>query len=277
MKQNTLLVTSDLTLGASSRESVAALAKEMAEKAPIAVIVAGNLGESLDDLRSVLTLLKAPLSCPLAFVPGNQDLFFQENCSSHELWTHGLKREVESLGVFYLQGAKLDLGEVVVTGSIGWYDYSTALPELNRTQEYWIQSKFDHNVADALRIDWEWSDPEFAALVSKGLTATLDSLEKDPKVQKVVVVTHFPVFDWQLPTLTTGFEGEGFQKILRAYQGSLPLGQEILKRSKVGYVASGHVGISGSKSIQRPGNTPVKGFLTGSCPEKPGFVEITLN
>lgn len=277
MKRNPLLVTSDLTLGASSRESVATLAREMAAKNPSAVVVAGNLGETLEELRTALTLLKTPLECPLAFVPGNQDLFFQENCSSHDLWTHVLRREVEALGVTYLQGTTLDLGGISVTGSIGWYDYSTALPELNRTQEYWIQSKFDHNVADALRIDWEWSDPEFATLVGRSLVATLDSLEKDPLVKKVAVVTHFPVFDWQLPTLTTGFEGEAFQKILRAYQGSLPLGQEILKRNKVAFVASGHVGIAGSKSIQRPGTHAVQGFLTGSTPEKPGFVEINLD
>ena len=271
-----LLVTSDLTLGAASEGSIEALGDSMASQNPAAVVVAGNLGESLGDLRKVLSLLKDKMKCPLAFVPGNQDLFFQENLSSHDLWAFGLRQEVESLGINYLQGSTLELDGHVITGSIGWYDYSTALPEMNQIQESWIQTKLDNNVPDALRIDWEWSDPEFAMLVSRSLAATLDSLEADTKVRGVTVITHFPVFDWQLPTVAQGFEGEAYQHILRAYQGSFSLGQEILKRAKVGHVVSGHVGISGSKTIHRPGGKPVRGYLTGSSQISPGYVELEL-
>lgn len=276
MNTSSLLVTSDLNLSASSEDQIVSLAQKMASQSPSAVVIAGNLGESVEDLRNVLTLFKKHLACPLAFVPGNQDLFFQENLSSHDLWTHGLRREVEALGVKYLQGSTMELSGAVVTGTIGWYDYSTALAEMRQTQEYWIQSKLENNVPDALRIDWEWSDPEFATLVSRSLEATLDSLETDPLTREVVVVSHFPVFEWQLPTLVSGRQGEDFQRIIRAYQGNLNLGQEILQRSKVTCVASGHVGIHGRKSIHRANGQPVQSYLTGSTPTHPAYVEITL-
>jgi hypothetical protein len=276
MNASSLLVTSDLNLSASSEGLIVSLAQKMASHSPSAVVIAGNLGESVGDLRTVLTLFKKHLACPLAFVPGNQDLFFQENLSSHELWTHGLRQEVETLGVKYLQGSTLELQGAVVTGTIGWYDYSTALAEMQRTQEYWIQCKLENNVPDALRIDWEWSDPEFATLVSRSLEATLDSLEADPLTREVVVVSHFPVFEWQLPTLISGRQGEDFQRILRAYQGNLNLGQEILQRSKVTGVVSAHVGIQGHKAIHRANGGPVNSYLTGSTPTHPSFVEIPL-
>jgi hypothetical protein len=110
-----LLVTSDLTLGAASEGSIEALGDSMASQNPAAVVVAGNLGESLGDLRKVLSLLKDKMKCPLAFVPGNQDLFFQENLSSHDLWAFGLRQEVESLGINYLQGSTLELDGHVIT------------------------------------------------------------------------------------------------------------------------------------------------------------------
>ena len=101
------------------------------------------------------------------------DSMASQNLSSHDLWAFGLRQEVESLGINYLQGSTLELDGHVITGSIGWYDYSTALPEMNQIQESWIQTKLDNNVPDALRIDWEWSDPEFAMLVSRSLSRRL--------------------------------------------------------------------------------------------------------
>jgi len=239
-------------------------------------VIAGNLGETLRELESVLDLFKKKLGCPLAFLPGNQDLFFQEDLTSQNLWTHALRKKVESLGVRYLQTSTLEVGSTVISGSIGWYDYSSAIPELGRTQEYWIQSKLEHNVPDALRIDWEWSDLEFATLVSRSLSATLDSLESDPKTREVVVVTHFPVFEWQLSPVFTGLGKDSYPRVLRAYQGNLNLGLEILQRSKVRHVVSGHVGIDGYRSVAKPDGTLVKSFLTGSSPSAPSFVEVPL-
>jgi hypothetical protein len=276
MNKASLLVTSDLSPGASSENALAHLADQMGERNPAAVVIAGNLGETLRELESVLDLFKKKLGCPLAFLPGNQDLFFQEDLTSQNLWTHALRKKVESLGVRYLQTSTLEVGSTVISGSIGWYDYSSAIPELGRTQEYWIQSKLEHNVPDALRIDWEWSDLEFATLVSRSLSATLDSLESDPKTREVVVVTHFPVFEWQLSPVFTGLGKDSYPRVLRAYQGNLNLGLEILQRSKVRHVVSGHVGIDGYRSVPKPDGTLVKSFLTGSSPAAPSFVEVPL-
>ena len=277
MKNARLLITSDLSPGATSENTLEALVEQMAGREPAAVVIAGNLGESIRDLETVLKMFQKKLGCPLGFVPGNQDLFFQENLTSQNLWTHALRQKVEALGIRYLQTSTLEIGSTVVTGSIGWYDYSSAVPELERTQEYWIQSKLDHNVPDALRIDWEWSDQEFATLVNRSLSATLDSLESDPKTSEVVVVTHFPVFEWQLPPVFTAPGAENFNRVLRAYQGNLNLGLEILQRRKVRHVVSAHVGFEGYRSLAKPDGSLAKSYLTGSSPSTPAFTEIGLS
>ena len=56
----------------------------------------------------------------------------------------------------------------------------------------------DHLLIDALRIDWEWSDPEFAERVARPFLATLDGWEADPAVRRVVAVTHVPILEAQM-------------------------------------------------------------------------------
>ena len=272
-----VLVTSDLTFGATAKDAVATLAGRMAATNPDAVVIAGNLGETVGELRTTLALMKKAFICPVAFVPGNQDLFFQEKISSHDLWTFALRQVVEDHGVSYLQGSTLELNGVVLLGSIGWYDYSAAHPDLPRTQEAWIQTKLENNVADAMRIDWEWSDPEFASLVGKTLQANLESVEQDHNVREVAVITHYPVFPWQIIATSGNDDRESqFTKLLQAYHGNYAMGFEIMCFPKVSAVVSGHVGTAGDQEIPRAQGKPIRSYLTGSSASHPGYVEILL-
>src|SRR5205085_4299500 len=105
---------------------------------------------------------------------------------------------VERAGCRYLEGNCFKLGATAVAGTIAWYDYSAADPSIQASMLKFAQEKFNYN-NDALLIDWEWSDPEFAAMVSWPFLGTLEQLESDPGVKDIVVVTHVPILEEQMP------------------------------------------------------------------------------
>jgi hypothetical protein len=263
-----LAVTSDLHLPVTPVEKLAGLARAMAESSPDAVVIAGDLAESLADFSRVLALFRKELVCPVAVIPGDVDFWARPPYDSRRLWTELLPKAAADAGCVWLEGASLKLGQVAVAGTVGWYDYSAApLAGMVSDLEF-AQQKYLHN-ADALRIDWEYSDPEFAGLAGARLVATLDDLEQDAAVGKVVVVTHFPVFENQLVRQP----GAGFSS---AYSGNLTLGRKVAARRKVGHVVSGHTRQPRHGELARDGLPPLEFHVLPGDYEKPTCLTLTL-
>jgi 3',5'-cyclic AMP phosphodiesterase CpdA len=266
-----LAVTSDLHLPITSADRIRDLAREMASFRPDAAVLAGDLGESLDDVTRCLKLFTDTLSCPVWVLPGNHDVWARPPHDSHRLWRELLPATVAKTGCRWLEGSCFVLGETAVAGTIAWYDYSAAGPEVKATALQFAQQKMQHN-ADALRIDWEWSDPEFADRVAAPFLATLDHLEADPAVVRVVVVTHVPLVEGQMHRIP----GDELWNFTNAYFGNLTLGQKVLRYRKVSHLVSGHTHQGRECTVPREGSPAVEARTLASDYEEPAWVGLSF-
>jgi hypothetical protein len=162
-------------------------------------------------------------------------------------------------------------GRPTTAGSIAWYDYSAADPSIQATALEFAQSKYLYN-ADALRIDWEWSDPEFADMVATPLLATLDHFDAEPNVRRIVVVTHIPLVEGQMDRRPQSREWS----FLNAYSGNLTLGHRVLTRPKVSHIISGHTHAGRECRVDRPNGPPVEARVVPSDYEAPGWVGLAF-
>lgn len=264
-------VAADLHLPITTPERLKALADEVAASAPDALVLAGDLGESAADFRRCLDLFASAVRCPVWVIPGNHDLWARPPDDSHRLWRERLPEETAAAGCRWLEGGGFALGSTAFAGSIAWYDYSAADPSVRATALQFAQEKYKHN-ADALRIDWEWSDPEFAERVAKPFLATLDSWEADPAVRRVVAVTHVPLLEEQMSRRPA----DPVWSFSNAYFGNLTLGRKVLARRKVTHVVSGHTHVGRDAAVAREGAPPVRALVVPSEYEKPAWLGLTF-
>lgn len=263
-----LALSSDLYLPVTHADLIVALAREMASSSPDVVVLAGDLAESLSDLTRCLGLFRKELSCPIWVLPGDHDFWARPPYDSGRLWRELLPRAVVNAGCQWLEGQAFVQNGIGVAGTVAWYDYSSAQTAGMVSDLEFAQQKYLYN-ADALRIDWEWSDPEFASLSSIPFLATLDHLDQDPAVSSIVVVTHFPILEQQLVRQP----GVG---LASAYAGNLTLGQRVLTRRKVAHVVSGHVHVARHAVVPRPGMPAIETHVLPGDYEKPGWLSLSL-
>ncbi len=266
-----LAVTSDLHLPITKPERLVALAAEMAAYQPDAVVLAGDLAESFVDLAPCLRLFKDRLTCPIWVLAGNHDLWVKRTSDSKAVWLERLPSAVRETGCHYLEGNAFRLGATAVVGTIAWYDYSAADPTVQASAVKFAQEKFNYN-NDALLIDWEWSDPEFASRVSVPFLLCLDGLQADPAVQSITVVTHVPILEEQMHRNPA----EPSWAFTNAYFGNMTLGKHVLARSKVRHVISGHTHIGKNARVERPGMGPIDAVVLGSDYSNPKWMGLTL-
>jgi hypothetical protein len=262
-----LAITSDLYCGVTPADRLERLARDVAGFAPDAAILAGDLAEALPDFVRCLKLFRKELSCPIWVLAGDRDFWARPPYDSRRLWHDLIPEAVANNGCQYLEGRSFVRDGVAVVGTVAWYDYSSATLAGIVSDLEFAQHKYLHN-ADALRIDWEYSDPEFAGQCSASFLTTLDHLEQDPLVRQVVVVTHFPVLEQQLPRDTV-------KGLASAYLGNLTLGKKVLARRKVSHVISGHVHVGREVRLERePGAVEVR--VLASDYDRPAWLALTV-
>lgn len=267
-----LVVTSDLHVPMTEVTTLADLARDVAAFEPEALVVAGDVAESLADYRKCLELLRLFVSCPIGVLPGNHDLWVKKEArSSERLFVEELPAVTLSTGCHWLEGEAFVIDGVAVAGSIGWYDYSAADPAITASVEQFARDKQYYNM-DARMIAWSWTDVEFAARVGAALTATLDRLEADPAVRRTVVVTHVPLLECQMCRRPGNIDW-GFSN---AYFGNLTLGRAVLARRKVTHIVSGHTHIERHGEEVTPDGRRVEAHVLGSDYRKPVWLGLTL-
>lgn len=266
-----LAITSDLHLPITKAEAVSALGREIQAFGPQALIVAGDVGESLNDLQHGLQILREQVQCPIWVLAGNHDVWARPPYDSRQLWQDQIPAAVRAAGCHWLEGASFVLDGVAVAGTIAWYDYSAADPNVQASALEFAQQKFHYN-ADALRIDWEWSDPEFAERVGSPFLAQLDRLESDPAVQRVVVVTHVPIVEEQMHREPS----DRRWAFSNAYFGNLTLGRKVLAYRKVSHIVSGHTHRGKVGTVQRTDGSPILAYVVTSDYEKPNCVALSV-
>jgi hypothetical protein len=266
-----LAITSDLHLPITKDERVSALGREVRAFGPDAFLVAGDLGESLSDVKRCLQLLREQVQAPIWVLPGNHDVWARPPHDSRQLFLEQIPATVRATGCRWLEGTAFIHQGVAVAGTIAWYDYSAADPSVQASTLQFAQQKFHYN-ADALRIDWEWSDPEFAELVRVPFLSQLDHLESDPSVKRVVVVTHVPLVEGQIHRQP----GDARWAFSNAYFGNLTLGRKVLARRKVSHIVSGHTHVGKQCLVERPGARAVEARVLASDYEEPVWLGLNI-
>jgi hypothetical protein len=265
-----LALTADVNLSVTPEARLVDLARQMAGFSPDAAVVAGDLGESLSDFTRCLKLLRQEIACPVWVLPGDHDFWARPPYDSRRLYLELLPQAAEKAGCGWLEGQSFTLGtRLAVAGTVGWYDYSAAAMAGFLSDMEFAQQKFQHN-ADALRIDWEWSDPEFASLVGNAFLAELDRLEQDSALRGVIAVTHFPVLEQQL----IREPGGGFAS---AYSANLTLGRKMLTRRKLTHLISAHTHKGRQVEVPRDGLPSVDVRVLAGSYEKPAWLGLTLD
>jgi hypothetical protein len=266
-----LAVTSDLHLPITPAATIADMAGAIAGFAPHALVIGGDVAESLQDLEYCLGLFRQMVSSPIWVLPGNHDLWARD-APSKLLWNELLPQTVRQAGCHWLEGTAFVQDGIAVAGTIAWYDYSGVDPIFQESTETFAKEKRYYN-PDATKIDWDWSDLQFAALVAEPFLATLDRLEADAGVRQTVVVTHVPVLECQMcrrpEYLRWAFSN--------AYFGNLTLGAKILERHKVTHILSGHTHVERYGKVEGPDGRTIEAWVSASNYRQPAWVGLVLD
>lgn len=251
--------TSDLHIDASerNREAVVAIARHMTGQNPDVVVIAGDAGNTLEDLEDVLECF-AHLSSPKFFVAGNHDVWVENRADRRMDSRQKYEREIPALcdrmGFVDLSRGPAVVDGVGFVGSIGWYDYSFADPRLHLTAEqYWRGRHGEEIWWDREMAFWPPSDMRGARTervrdpgVCEEMVATLgrhlDELPAD--VECVVAVVHTLPFVETLPRSDPPY-------YLDAFTGSASLGRLLASHPMVTHTIGGHKHISGDWTVGR--------------------------
>lgn len=174
------------------------------------------------------------------FVCGNHELWTRTN-DSYTIFREDLPRRVSGLGWRWLEDDPFVAPDrsVAIIGSVGWYDYSFAVPQLQIPRDSYA-SKVVVNAAGETIARWNdgkfvrlhRSDEAFLDELLSSLAAQLDALGDVPRV--LVAVHHVP-FDELLPPR------HGTQwDFVRAYLGSRRIGELLKRYPNVRDVICGH-------------------------------------
>lgn len=263
-----ILITADLHYRPADRDQFTEFAAWVADQQPDCVALAGDIGHPLRLFRRALQLF-AGLSCPKLVLAGNHDLY-QGEFDSRTLWQQALPETARAEGFVWLEDEVTLLGDVAVVGTMAWYDYSayTGAEPMTRAALAAAKPLVNH---DADYINWPWSDTAMARYLAKGFERRLQAAAANPAVQRIVVITHVPIFPQAVPDRPD----VAMWTLLRAYMGNFTLGRLVQTIPKVSHVVSGHIHLSGQWQAAGASG-PVDVRLVGSRRDALRAVLLTL-
>ena len=267
-----IIVAADLHLEITGKEPIRHLVSEILHEAPDALVLAGDLGNPAMLFEEALgEFLKA--GCPVLVLSGNHDLWSIPGESSRELFDGILPRFTREKGFFWLDGEEpFIVGNIGIAGTVAWYDYSAKDPSRGLSDEEVLAMK-SRFAMDAERIDWEMADQRVAAECRARLEKQLQALEEDDAVDRVLVVTHVPIFDNQIDRRP---EDENWT-LGNPFFGHLTLGEQVAKFSKVRWVVSGHTHVGMNGVVEREGMAPIATAVIDSDYYHPRHVIVDTN
>ncbi len=246
-----IIITSDLHLGITPEEPIRALAGRIAAERPDLTVLAGDLGERLDNFVRCLGIF-AGLHGQVGVLAGNHDVWSRRRHSSQDLFERELPRATKEVGFLWLEDTLWMRDGAAVVGSLAWYDYSAADPDLPpMPAEWYATSKGKYNM-DAHFVDWPWDDAAVSDRLGASITDRLARVEADPTVHTAVVVTHVPLVEAQILRKP----GDVRWGTSNAYFGNLTTGNRVLPFAKVAAIVSGHTHVGRDALISRPTSDP---------------------
>lgn len=249
-----LAFTSDIHIDMNGAATLAILADRVREIGPDVLVVAGDVATGAATyLRTLLALRDA--APEVMVVAGNHDVWTAPEAAAAGLdsWKRldavlpALCREA---GVHFLDAGPVVLGGIGFAGSLGWFDLSTADPDLGlpletyRTGEWGGLRWNDHRLA-------VWGDGAGGRMVEREvadrlrarLAAHLDALD----TARVVAVTH------TLPFVAQVARGASpAWRFVNAFMGSTALGELLLADPRIELAIAGHTHLGSDLWIDRP-------------------------
>jgi len=187
---------------------------------PDYAIISGDIAGCSDQVVSFLNQL-CEYRNKILFVPGNHDTWTFKESSWYEY--NQLKEQPGCL----CSGVKI-LGNYVVIGDMGWYDYSFRHRSVTEFDCEYLKKTLWH---DADYNKWEMSDVELCNLMLKKLE---DQIQQHQD-KKIILVTHF--VPWK--DFLTLVDQDNIE-VTDGYMGSSRMGELIDKYDNIKYIAFGH-------------------------------------
>ncbi len=221
------------------------VAEHVAKLGVDALLICGDLAAQKSRFETAIQELRHA-GCPIGFVPGNQDVWqMPEDCRPWEDSWSKLDWVIETCqtaGVQFLGDWMLG-DDVLIAGTIGWYDYSFAKPDLlhivgpNAYEEKHIPGV---TWLDSENVKWGVPDRDVAASYNKEFNERLADHAKflPAEHRATVIATHMVPF---LEGVT--YKGDLKWDYTAAFMGSKELGDIILQYAlplKVTHVVFGH-------------------------------------
>jgi predicted phosphohydrolase len=232
------------------------IAEIMADANPDVVVLAGDVGNTLKTLETVLSLFNH-IDAAKLFVPGNHDLWVEletgrgQGNDSGEKYASLVPALCERMGFVDLGQGPFYVGDVAFAGSVGWYDYSFADPRLKLSKKDYQRGSYEEHLWwDTKMVSWcrfpraeegtGLSDEEICNFMVKKLDAHLTEAEKH--VDRIVAVLHTCPFVELFPRSDPPY-------YLDAYTGSGKIGEVLQRHPKVEVCINGHKHLNGDWEI----------------------------
>jgi hypothetical protein len=255
-----ILYSSDFHIDASetSREAAKGIAKYVETAGADAVVIAGDVGNTLDELGEVLSYF-ADVDIPRLFTAGNHDVWIEKTeagslFDSRAKYEIGIPELCHRMGFVDLTRDPIIIENVGFVGSLGWYDYSFADPRLGLSDDdYWRGRYKDEIWWDKGMTFWSprgraghetagkrLRDPE----VCHGMVTTLESHLQavEDHVDQIIAVVHTLPFQQTLPRSDPPY-------YLDAFTGSEKLGTTLSAHPKVTHHIGAHKHLNGDWTI----------------------------
>lgn len=202
-----------------------------------AFILAGDITSSLTEFYDILDQFnQAQLKCCKLFVPGNHDIWVNENARMNSIQKCGIISEIcQDHGFHSLIDKPYIEDKIGFCGTIGWYDYSFAPEEFDVTTEQYENKQLNGRIWNDKRYaKWEDTDQKVAKKFEDHLSTHINSIED--KVERIVVVSHHVPFRQCMQ-----YRGVLSTDYFHAFMGSKGIGEICSQESLVTHVFFGHL------------------------------------
>ena len=262
-----LLVTADLHYNHPKSKG---LAEEVIDKmndagGDVLLVVGDTAAADGDAFERCLGRFKFP--GPKLVVAGNHELW-TAGPDSYTLLHESFPERATALGWQWLQDEPYITDQLAIVGSVGWYDYSFAQPNLHiptrfyehkispgaaeRFEEFkFLFERTDDLTAATREIVARWndgrhvklgrSDRQFLDELLLQLDQQLTSLRDKPQV--ITAVHHLPFRELLPPPHSAQWD------FAKAYLGAEAIGQALLKHANVSHVFCGHSHMAGDLTV----------------------------
>ena len=275
-----IIITADTHFGITSVQSLEKMAKQIAVQEPDAIIIAGDIAESLSGPKKFskcLKLFRRFINCPILIILGNHDLYAHGDAphNSLQLWETILKNKAKKIDdIIWLEDDNYIIDDVAIVGSYLHYDYSVKCkmgPTSGLTPAFFIHNK-PEVIADGKFHHGLPSDIAFSRQIGEAFKFRLQVAQENPIVKHIIVATHVPCLD----SLVTYKNQDYSWAICTPYFGNITYEKDILKCSKVEHVVSAHSHQGYYHKIQRNGMNSVNAHCLDSDYYYPTFLTIEV-